>query len=47
MSASNEKQVIKYIRNQEQHHRGMTFEEEFVALLRKRGIPLDEQFLWK
>lgn len=47
VSTSNEKQVAKYIQDQERHHRRMTFEEEFIALLRKHGIAFDERFLWK
>lgn len=47
VSASNEKQVIKYIRDQERHHRRMTFQEEFIALLRKHGVPFEERFLWR
>ena len=47
MSTSNEKQVVRYIQDQERHHRRMTFEEEFIALLRKHGIAFDERYLWK
>lgn len=47
VSASNEDAVFEYIRNQEQHHRRISFEEEFVALLRKHRVPFDERFLWK
>lgn len=47
VSPSNEKQVLKYIQDQEQHHRRMTFEEEFISLLRKHAISFDERFLWK
>lgn len=47
MSASNEDAVFNYIRKQEQHHRRISFQEEFVALLRKHRVPLDEKFLWK
>ena len=47
VSASNEKQVIKYIRDQERHHRRMTFQEEFIALLRKHGVAFDKRFLWR
>lgn len=35
VSASNLDAVIRYIRTQEAHHRKMTFEEEFIALLQK------------
>jgi putative transposase len=47
VSASNQKQVVKYIQDQERYHRRMTFQEEFVALLRKHGVTFDERFLWK
>ena len=29
-----------------QHHRRRTFQEEFVALLKKHGIEHDERYLW-
>jgi len=38
--------LIGYIRKQEQHHRNMTFQEEFLALLRKHRIEFDERYLW-
>lgn len=47
VSASNEKAVVDYIRRQEEHHRRISFQEEFVALLRKHRVPFDEKFLWK
>lgn len=47
VSASNQKQVIKYLRDQERHHRRMTFQEEFIVLLRKHGVSFDERFLWR
>ena len=47
VSASNERQVFRYIQDQERHHRRMTFEEEFISLLRKHAISFDERFLWK
>ncbi len=31
VSASNQDAVIRYIRNQEAHHRKITYEEEFIA----------------
>jgi REP element-mobilizing transposase RayT len=37
--------VIQYIRNQEAHHRKMSFEEEFLALLRKHGVNYDPKFV--
>jgi len=44
-SAIQEK-LIKYIENQEPHHRKMSFQDEFVALLREHNIEYDERYLW-
>jgi putative transposase len=33
--------VVRYIRNQAEHHRRRSFEEEFVLLLKKAGIEYD------
>ena len=38
--------VRQYVRNQEEHHRTISFKEEFVALLKKHGIDYDERYLW-
>lgn len=38
VSASNLNAVIRYIRNQEAHHRKMTYDQEFIALLKKHGV---------
>ena len=39
--------TIQYIRNQPEHHRKMTFQEEFLALLKKHRIAYDERYLWE
>ena len=39
--------VVQYVRGQEEHHRKMTFQEEFVALLKKHRIAYDEKYLWQ
>jgi len=39
--------TIQYIKNQQAHHRKMTFQEEFVALLKKHQIAYDERYLWE
>ncbi len=41
VSVSNTAIVAKYIRDQEKHHRKMTFEQEYRALLKKHGINPD------
>jgi REP element-mobilizing transposase RayT len=46
VSESNRAAVLEYIRKQEQHHRKMTFQEEFVSLLKKHGIEYDERYIW-
>jgi hypothetical protein len=38
--------VANYIRNQEAHHRKMTFKEEFKLLLDKHHVEYDEEYLW-
>jgi len=46
VSKSAEERVKAYIHNQEEHHRQSNFTEEFVALLKKHGIPYEERYLW-
>jgi putative transposase len=38
--------TIVYIRNQEKHHRKVSFQEEFLTLLAKHRIAFDERYLW-
>ncbi len=38
--------VESYVRNQEEHHRGVTFQDEFRDLLRRCDIEWDERFVW-
>ncbi len=45
VSQSALRQVVTYVRKQGEHHRKMTFREEFVALLEKHGIEYDERYL--
>jgi putative transposase len=46
VSASNLNAVERYIANQAKHHREMTFEDEFVALLKKHGIQFDFKYVF-
>ncbi|MCO6497815.1 MAG: IS200/IS605 family transposase [Chitinophagaceae bacterium] len=39
--------VIKYILNQEEHHKKKTFEVEYQALLEKFGIDYDKKYLFE
>lgn len=45
VSASLVPAVVKYIRNQDVHHKKRSFEEEFVALLKKHGVAFDPKFV--
>ncbi len=43
----NEKNVlINYIKNQKEHHKTITFEDEFRQLLAENGIEWDERYLF-
>jgi putative transposase len=45
VSGSNVDAVRKYIRNQEEHHKVLTFQDEFRALLVRHEVDFDEQYL--
>jgi REP element-mobilizing transposase RayT len=38
--------VVRYIGDQEKHHRRVTFQEELIAFLKKHGIAYDERYIW-
>ena len=46
VSRSNVDAVVKYIKNQEQHHKGFDFKTEFVSLLDKNNVEYDDRYLW-
>jgi REP element-mobilizing transposase RayT len=46
VSVSQRDKIIEYIKNQQEHHRKMTFQEEFLALLKTHHIEYDEGYLW-
>ena len=47
VSHSNSAEVENYIVNQEEHHRRISFQGEFVAFLKKHKIPYDERYIWE
>jgi REP element-mobilizing transposase RayT len=47
VSVSQLDHVSDYIRNQPTHHRTMTFQEEFLELLKRHRVEFDERYLWK
>ena len=38
--------VSNYIRNQEEHHKDLTYKQEFRKLLTKHRIEFDERYVW-
>jgi putative transposase len=46
VSESQSERVRQYIRNQREHHKRSTFEEELIALLEAHGLAYDPNHLW-
>jgi REP element-mobilizing transposase RayT len=46
VSQSNVDAVIDYIRDQEEHHRKLTFEDEYRAFLHRHAVEFDERYVW-
>lgn len=46
-SHSHLQNLIEYIKNQEEHHRKLTFLEEYKAFLEKFEIEFDEKYIFK
>ena len=47
VSESNRQEVIRYIQDQERHHQGISFQDEFLALLKRHGVAFDERYIWR
>jgi REP element-mobilizing transposase RayT len=46
LSQSNLTDVIRYIENQEGHHKRVTFQDEYRAFLKAYGVEFDERYVW-
>lgn len=46
VSESNVPPVRRYIENQAEHHRKVTFQDELRSFLEKHGVEYDERYLW-
>lgn len=44
-SVNEKQQLIEYVKNQEAHHKNMSYREELQMLLKKHGIEFDEKYL--
>lgn len=38
--------IINYIKNQKEHHKTESFEDEYKNLLKSHGVDFDEKYLW-
>lgn len=38
--------TVKYIAGQREHHRKRTYQQEFLAFLKKHGIEYDPRYIW-
>ena len=47
VSCSQVETLRQYVRNQAEHHRRRSFEEEFRAILQRHGIEFDEKYLFE
>jgi REP element-mobilizing transposase RayT len=46
VSESNLAEVREYIRNQAEHHRARSFQDEFRAFLERHRVAFDEKYVW-
>ena len=46
VSQSHLEQVVRYIERQEEHHRRVTFQDEYRALLKRYNVEYDERYVW-
>jgi REP element-mobilizing transposase RayT len=46
VSESNLAQVITYIENQEEHHKRISFQDEYRAFLKAHAVKYDERYVW-
>ncbi len=46
VSVSKTAAVAKYIRDQQRHHKKMTFEDEYLTLLKRSGIKFDREYVF-
>jgi REP element-mobilizing transposase RayT len=46
VSSSNLNAVMRYVQNQEAHHRKIGFEEEFRAILKRHGVEYEPKYVF-
>lgn len=45
-SINEKNRLIEYVKNQQEHHKNVSFREEYRSLLEKHGIDFDEKYLF-
>jgi hypothetical protein len=43
-SISSKDNLIEYVKNQKEHHKKVSFKEEYIGLLKEHGIEFDEKY---
>jgi REP element-mobilizing transposase RayT len=46
ISPSHVEALVRYIEDQEKHHRVITFQDEFRRICKKYGVEIDERYVW-
>ena len=46
VSQSHTDAVVQYVQTQAEHHKKISFKDEFRAMLRKHGIEWDDRYVW-
>jgi putative transposase len=46
VSKSNRDRVVQYILEQEDHHKTLNFQQEYLSFLNNNGIKYDERYVW-
>jgi REP element-mobilizing transposase RayT len=46
LGASGRDALLRYIDNQQEHHKTRSFQDEYRALLKEYGVDFDEQYVW-
>ena len=46
-ATSSKNQLIEYVKNQEAHHKQVSFKEEYISLLEDHGIEYEEKYLFE
>ena len=46
VSVSHRDRLKEYIANQEEHHKKVSFQDEYIRLLERNGVEFKEEYLW-